>query len=97
MKQVLKFVHQMHTLYASTIFINSHSDAADSTRTLLGLYEFEAHLWLSHHGNLQAILDSVSSQPHVELKTLEIMAGTVYIIYLMVTNFYFKQIIYEIK
>ena len=40
------------------------------------MYEFEAHLRLSHHGNLQAILDSVSSQSRTELKTLETMAGT---------------------
>ena len=42
----------------------------------MGLYQFEAHLRLSHHGDLQTIMDSISSQPSVELKTLETMAGT---------------------
>ena len=56
-------------------FLYNYADVGDSTRTLLSLYQFEAHLRLNHHGDLQAILDSVSSQPRVELKTLEIMAG----------------------
>jgi len=51
------------------------TESGDGTWTLLGLYEYEAQLRLHHYDELHAILDQMSTQPAVELKTLETMAG----------------------
>jgi len=64
------FTHSMLLIHMVLV-----TESGDSTRTLLGLYEYEAQLRLHHYDELQAILDHVSSQPNVELKTLETMAG----------------------
>ena len=64
-----------HKIQYSTATYVLVIESGDSTRTLLGLYEYEAQLRLHRYDALQAILDHVSSQPNVELKTLETMAG----------------------
>ncbi|XP_065900506.1 testis-expressed protein 11-like [Dysidea avara] len=70
LEQVLDHISQCKEICKKML-----TESGDGTWTLLGLYEYEAQLRLHHYDELQAILDHVSSQPNVELKTLETMAA----------------------
>ena len=72
--KVLDHISNCHTIHERLVGMRGEQDSKDHTLMWLGLYEFEAKLFLGH-ADVDQVLRRISSLPFVEAKTLETMAA----------------------